>query len=207
MDSRLLRRPVIDLLSGRSQRLLSFNNTARRHESSYRRTKQRLNVKPDASFLLSKNSPQHDHIIFNPPSSAPSVLHTPIKFLPKEDKRRRLLLATAGKLNSSQTTPLPPPIKAKPKVPHHHLSETDMAEIQRLKRQDPDQWTNTRLARKFNCSSTFISICLKECGVDNTERKKEMAAKMEAIKAKWGPRRRKARADTDKRYELAYRAE
>jgi hypothetical protein len=116
-------------------------------------------------------------------------------------------MATAIKLSSSETTQLPPPIKAKPKVPHHHLSEQDMAEIQKLKRADPDQWTNAKLARKFNCSSTFISICLRECGVDNTERKKEMEAKMEAIKAKWGPRRRKARADADKRYELAYRGE
>ena len=205
MDSRLVRRPLIDLLSGRRQCLLSLNTSTRRHESSYRRTKQRLNVKPDASFLLSKNSPQQDHIIFNPPSSAPSVLHTPIKFLPKEDKRRQLLAATAAK--HPVPTRLPPQLRAKISVPHHHLTDKDIAEIQRLKRSDPDAWNNTKLARKFNCSSTFVSICLRECGVDDTQRKLEMKAKLEAIKTKWGPRRRKAREEQDKRFELAYRGD
>jgi len=165
-----------------------------------------LNIKPDSSFLPSNNSPRQDHIIFNPPSSAPSVLYTPLKFLPKEDKRRQLLEATAGRLQATQTT-LPPPIHATQRVPHHHLSDKDIEEIHRLKRQEPDVWTNTKLARKFNCSSFFISICLSQSGVDDTQRKKEMKAKWEAVQAKWGPRRRKAREDREKRVELALRGE
>jgi hypothetical protein len=206
MEARLIRRPVTSLLSDRSQCLLAFNAPFGRHESSYRRSKQRLNVKPDPSFLQSRDSPKQDHIIFNPPSSAPSVLHTPLKFLPKEDKRRQLLAATADKLSSSQIR-LPPPIRANPKVPHHHLTDKEIAEIIRLKQQDPDAWDNTKLARKFNCSSVFISICLSQCGVDDSKRKKEMQEKLEAIKARWGPRRRKAKEEQERRYQLAYRGE
>src|SRR5690348_14225955 len=90
MDLRVLRRPICDLLAGRGQCLFSGVISTRRNESSFRRTKKKLNVKPDASFVFSKDSPATDHIIFNPPSSAPSVLHTPLKFLPKEDQRRQL---------------------------------------------------------------------------------------------------------------------
>ncbi|KUJ15777.1 uncharacterized protein LY89DRAFT_685717 [Mollisia scopiformis] len=206
MDTRLIRRPVLDLLSGRSQCLFSLNAASRRNESSYRRTKQRLNIKPDSSFLNSKHSPNQDHIIFNPPSSAPSVLHTPLKFLPKEDKRRQLLASTATRHQATDSI-LPPPVHVKRSVPHHHLSEADVREIQRLKREEPDNWTCAKLARKFNCSTFFVSICLTQCGVDNTQKKKEMQEKLEAIQARWGPRRRKAREERAKRYELANRGE
>ncbi|CZR60513.1 related to ribosomal protein YmL20 precursor, mitochondrial [Phialocephala subalpina] len=206
MDSRLIRRPVLDLLSGRSQCLLSLNAASRRNESSYRRSKQRLNIKPDSSFLLGHNSPNQDHIVFNPPSSAPSVLHTPLKFLPKEDKRRQLLASTAAR-HQALDPALPPAVPVKRSVPHHHLSEADVKEIQRLKREEPDDWTCAKLARKFNCSTFFVSICLSQCGGDDSQRKKDMAEKLEAIRARWGPRRRKAREEKSKRYELANRGE
>jgi hypothetical protein len=200
MEARLIRRPAIDLLSRKSQCLLPFATAARRYESSYRRTKSRLNVKPDSSFLLSNNSPKHDHIIFNPPSSAPSVLHTPLKFLPKEDKRRQLLAATAGRTAAS---PRLPPIVAKPKVQNHHLDEAQIAEIQKLRSSDPLKWSAGKLARKFNCSQFFIKICCEA-----TPEKKELERqKLEAQKARWGPRRTMAREDKLKRWDLILRDE
>src|SRR5205814_2861816 len=100
----------------------AVNLTSQRHESSFQRTKKKLNVKPESSILLSHMSPQHDHIIFNPPSTAPSVFHTPLKFVPKDDKRRQLLESMAGSTNSY----LPPlVIKPKPNFQRHHLSEED----------------------------------------------------------------------------------
>lgn len=68
-------------------------------------------------------------------------------------------------------------------------------------------WTNGKLARKFNCSNKFVEICLSYSGVDDTARKAEMAAKLEAVKTQWGPRRRKAREDAAKRYQLAFRGD
>lgn len=50
MNARVIQQPLIDLLSGRSQYLLG---PARRHESSFWRTKLRLNVEPQSSFILS----------------------------------------------------------------------------------------------------------------------------------------------------------
>ncbi|KAK2625002.1 hypothetical protein QTJ16_005371 [Diplocarpon rosae] len=207
MDSRLIRRPTLDFVSGRSPCLLTLNASSRRQQSSYRRSKQRLNIAPDPSFLVSKDSPKQDHIIFNPPSSAPSVYHTPLKFLPKEDKRRQLLAATASKLKPSSS--VLGPVLHPQKVPHHHLSEEDIAEIFRLYRKEPGEWTNTKLARKFNCSSLFISICLSRAGMDeeNSVRKAEVAAQAQARRDAWGPRRRKAREDRFKRFEMAKRGD
>ena len=199
MGARLIRRPAIDLLCGRTQ-CLSLNTTTRRYESSYRRTKQRLNVRPDSSMILSNNSPKHDHIIFNPPSSAPSVLHTPLKFLPKEDKRRQLLTATSSKTPGS--TRLPPLIPRTNKIPSHHLTDADIAEIQRLRTSDPVTWSVLKLARKFNCSSRFIIMCASAPEKAELEQKK-----VEAVRAKWGPRRTKAREDRVKRRELILKDE
>ncbi|TVY33160.1 54S ribosomal protein L20, mitochondrial [Lachnellula subtilissima] len=206
MDARLVRRPVIDLLLGRGQCLISLNASSQRHQSSFRRTKQHLNIKPDSSFLISNESPKQDHIIFNPPSASPSVLHTPLKFLPKEDKRRQLLAATAEKLNPAPAR-LPPPVSRRPKIPHHHLSDADIAEIQRLKRDEPEKWNNLKLSRKFNCSSMFISICLSQCGYDDTVTREAEKARLAGMMDSWGPRRRKAHEDKLKRMEIALRDE
>lgn len=43
--------------------------------------------------------------------------------------------------------------------------------------------------------------------MDDSARKQEMAAKLQAAKEAWGPRRRKAREDRAKRFELAARGE
>jgi hypothetical protein len=204
MDVQLLRRPACHLLSGRSRYLLACNIAARRNESTFQRTKKKLNIKPDSSFVFSRLSPQQDHIIFNPPSSAPSVLHTPLKFLPKDDKRRQLFAnaptSTLGSLNSS----LPPPvIKPKPGYQRHHLTEEDVAEIRRLRTTDPENWTRLKLARKFNCSSLFVGMC---CGATKEKIEAEKA-KLEVLKARWGPKRRMAREDKVKRREAVYRDE
>ncbi|KAL5348691.1 hypothetical protein ACLOAV_006109 [Pseudogymnoascus australis] len=205
MDLRVLRRPIFDLLAGRGQCLLSGTVSSRRNESSYRRMKKKLNVKPDASFGFSKDSPATDHIIFNPPSSAPSVLHTPLKFLPKEDKRRQLYsVAKNSTLGIDEEAKLPPAIlKQNAGYQRYHLTQEDVAEIRRLRSSDPETWTRLKLARKFNCTSLFIGICCEA----TAEKVALEKAKIEAVKERWGPKRRMARDDRVKRREAAYRDE
>ncbi|KAI9789114.1 MAG: hypothetical protein M1816_006364 [Peltula sp. TS41687] len=195
----------------------------RRYESSYRRTRKKLAIKPDPSFLSSSCagsdalSAEQDHIVFNPPSSAPSIYHTPIKFLPKDDPRRVLFLNNQlqqqqhTSSSSSSTTaaedspspppppppPLPPPIR-KPYTKSYHLTETDIAEIRRLRQKDPDMWTRTKLAKKFKCSSLFVGIVCQA----TKERLEQRAEALEAIKARWGKKRTMAREDRVRRREL-----
>ncbi|KAL2168240.1 hypothetical protein VTG60DRAFT_248 [Thermothelomyces hinnuleus] len=74
-----------------------------RHKSTAARTRRALNIPPHPSFLNSgSDRPTTDEIIYNPPSSAASVYHTPFKFLPKSDPRRRANLAS--ELLASSTT-------------------------------------------------------------------------------------------------------
>lgn len=175
----------------------------RRHESTARRLRQRLRVKPDQSFA--NTLPTQDHIIYNPPSSAPSVYHTPLKFLPKNDPRRRLLASASSSSplsssrptsNSSNESDLPPAVR--PQVEkRYHLTSADFAEIRRLRLEDPLKWSNNALAKKYQCSSVLIPMI---CSVPK-EVREVREGELEEIKRKWGPRKRAAREDRVKRRE------
>jgi hypothetical protein len=173
-------------------------HTCRRHESSFRRTRKALRVKPNEAFLPSKTETT-DHIIFNPPSSAPNVYHTPQKFLPKGDPRRRLSTLAS----STPTSPDGSPATAaaiKPVRPQYekkyHLTPEQVEEIRRLRKEDPRVWTRVKLAEKFECSQFFVSLCC--CAPEiKEERERELAA----VKEKWGRRKREAREDRQVRKE------
>lgn len=199
MELNLLRRPTLDFLAARSRRLLP--TTTRRHESTHRRSRKLLNIAPAPSFLSSSESPKQDHIIFNPPSSVPSVLHTPLKFLPKDDERRKLYASAphASKIESQA-----PIVKTKGSTyQRHHLTPEDAGEIRRLRLSDPVQWSRLRLAKRFNCSTMFVAICCEA----PAEKKAAEEAKKAAFKARWGPRKMKAAVDRARRKELWFREE
>ncbi|KAI9690747.1 MAG: hypothetical protein M1820_009844 [Bogoriella megaspora] len=179
----------------------------RRTEATGRRHRARLRIKPDPAFA--QTLPSQDHIIYNPPSSSPSVYHTPPKFLPKTDKRRLLYESTSrpsttpSSSPSASTTPLsstesdlPPPLR--PQNPkQYHLTHDDFTEIRRLRLEDPLKWTNVALARKFKCSTVLIPMICKAPKEVREGREKEL----EEIKKKWGPRRREAREERGRRRE------
>jgi hypothetical protein len=90
------------------------------------------------------------------------------------------------------------------------LSEEQMREIQKLRMQDPVKWTTAKLARKYGCTTLFVTVLSKaiekekgnnrELWLKEKERKEKV---LEAVKARWGPRRRMAREDRERRKELA----
>ncbi|PWY65040.1 hypothetical protein BO70DRAFT_346699 [Aspergillus heteromorphus CBS 117.55] len=159
----------------------------RRNQSSYRRTKQRLRVKPDASFGSSLTHTQEDHIVHNPPSSAPSVYLTPTKFLPSGDIRRNLRLAS---VKNNDAEALPPVVRA-PSEKKYHLTPSDIREIRRLRATDPMMWSRLKLAKHFECSPIFISLVC-----ETSPQKKEIQKRvLEAVQSRWGSKRRMARED------------
>ncbi|KAL4959973.1 mitochondrial 54S ribosomal protein mL58 [Aspergillus stella-maris] len=173
--------------------LPSFENLSlelRRNQSSYRRTKQRLRIKPDASFGPSVDK-SHDHIIYNPPSSSPSVYHTPTKFLPTDDARRTL------RPNSPEDTDKLPAAFKPTNHKKYHLTPSDVKEIRNLRLSDPLTWSRGKLAKRFDCSRMFIAhVC------EASPQKKEMQKQvLEAIKSRWGAKRRMAREDRQLRKE------
>ncbi|KAK7931688.1 ribosomal protein [Apiospora marii] len=206
MEARPALRPLTTLLGSCSR----AGQT--RLQSSTRRTKKALKLPPHPSFLVS--AAEADHITYNPPSAAPSVYHTPFKFLPPSDPRRQaqlssLLRGSTGLPStaaaSSTTTPEIPALEEKHQVPEPKFNVTreQVAEMRALRAADPMKWSVVRLAEKFECSKLFVMIC---CKASAQHQAKERERK-EAIKARWGPIRTQAREDRKKRRTLLLRSE
>ena len=198
----LLRRPLSKLQSALRICAKSFSTTTTRHEASYRRSRSRLNVKPDASFLPSKTEP-HDHVIFNPPPSAPNIFHTPTIFLPKSDRRRQLHDAARARrgepaiADATSQMALPPGTGGYGQK-RYHITAEQMEEMRELKRSDPAKWSSHQLSKKFDCSARFVAYVTENIGLKEKERQKQV---LEVVKSRWGVRRRTAREDRQIRKE------
>jgi len=80
--------------------------------------------------------------------------------------------------------------------------------------QDPVKWTTHKLAKKFGCTSLFVTVLSKAIAKEKennrymweTEKNRKEKV-LQAISARWGDRRRIAREDKAKRRELILRDE
>ncbi|EXJ89794.1 hypothetical protein A1O3_02861 [Capronia epimyces CBS 606.96] len=173
----------------------------RRHQSSYRRARSKLNIKPDASFLPSKTE-QHDHIIYNPPPSMPNIYHTPNIFLPNNDRRKVIPDPETRQLQLQLSHELPA-LKGQ-REKRYHLTEKDVEEMRELRKTDPTQWTVNRLAKKFDCSPVFAIFVTEGLAKEKGEQQKLVT---KIVKSRWGTKRREAREDRELRKERWYRDE
>ncbi|KAI8936651.1 hypothetical protein NX059_007049 [Plenodomus lindquistii] len=189
--------------------------TQRRHESSTRRHRKLLALPEAPSYTPNGAVPT---LVFNPPSSAPSVYHTPLKFLPKEDNRRQLYaaaqtyattaahrrqtspvaapgtpLASPSLLPPRPTSALPAPLR-EPYEKKYHLTDAEIEEIRSLRKSDPATWTRVKLAQKFGCSQFFVGMIAKA-----PEKATAVARSHEAARQRWGERRKIAREDRERR--------
>ncbi|KAF1972040.1 hypothetical protein BU23DRAFT_555549 [Bimuria novae-zelandiae CBS 107.79] len=189
-----------------------------RHESTTRRHKKLLTVQQAPLYTPNRPEPT---LIFNPPSSAPSAYHTPLKFLPQNDSRRALyasfLSTSTQAAHRTQTSPvtapgtplstlsflppkpsaaLPPAVRT-PYEKKYHLTDVEIKEIQRLRTEDPVRWTRVRLAEKFGCSQFFVGLVAK-----NEAKAEKVSQEHERARSKWGTRRREARHERERRKEL-----
>ncbi|TDZ26846.1 54S ribosomal protein L20 [Colletotrichum orbiculare MAFF 240422] len=216
MEARTLTRPAATLSALlRAQTSL----VPRRGHKTTTRTKKALKIAPHPDFLPAPAA-TGTTLLYNPPSAAPSVYQTPFKFLPPNDPRRRANLSSlfqqqqqqqqqptssASASSSSETTSLPPSLNVPSRGPNprYHLTREDVEELRRLRNEDPVKWSVSALARKFDCSETFVTICTPA----PREHKQRLAKKLEATKERWGSIRTKAREDRTRRKEMLYRGE
>ncbi|KAH6840790.1 mitochondrial ribosomal protein subunit L20-domain-containing protein [Chaetomium sp. MPI-CAGE-AT-0009] len=206
-----------------------------RQKSTAARTRRSLNIPPHDSFLNPNSSaadrnarPTTGQIIYNPPSSAASVYHTPFKFLPKEDPRRRAnlaseLFAASTTLHypssSSSTNPNqsqssdptnPPSATDFPSIEgearyraRHHLTKSDIEEMRRLRASDPVEHSVQSLSARFRCSKLFVMMCCQA----PREHRDRVQAELEAARARWGPRRAAARGERRARMGMLFDGE
>ncbi|KAB8576174.1 hypothetical protein FH972_025702 [Carpinus fangiana] len=169
--------------------------------------------------------PAGDRIVYAPPSSAPTPFHTPAKFLPRDDPRSaalsRLAAAKQQHLQQHQRRDsaqhgtglggerLPPTLPPTRRPTQHvsaassaagapHLSATAVAEMRALRREDEEKWTATRLAERFGCSRFFVGLVVQA----SPERRRVVQKEVDAVRARWGRKRRVARMERGMRKEL-----
>jgi hypothetical protein len=69
-----------------------------------------------------------------------------------------------GSLFVTRQPPVPLEVQATAPAIHRpherkvELTDKEIEEIRQLRQQDPETWTRNKLAKKFNCSSLFISM-------------------------------------------------
>lgn len=129
----------------------------------------------------------------------------PLGFIPKDDPRRQYIKHLKYQEKDAQLSKLAPPVlvsKSTVEGKKYDLKPEDIAEIQRLRAQDPVKNSRKALAQKYNVSPLFISIVSDA----PQAHKQEMNSRLSTIKSKWHPKRAIAREDRKKRQELWYRA-
>ncbi|KAK0720788.1 mitochondrial ribosomal protein subunit L20-domain-containing protein [Lasiosphaeris hirsuta] len=196
--------------------------TGARKQSTRSRTRRALNIPPHPSFLDRKPKSGSNTIIFNPPASAPSVFHTPFKFLPKSDPRRRAnlpasLFASSTTIQFNHTSPPSTPQTddadfianapllgsdcSTPKP--HHLTPADVEEIRRLRTEDPVKNSVAVLSERYKCSKLFIMMCVSS----PREHRDKIKSALEMVRQRWGPRRAAAREDRKRRWEMLFNSQ
>lgn len=203
MEFRTLVRPAARLLAPRLPLVPS-----RGHKTTAR-TKRSLKISPHESFLPDRRTtfPAADSIIYNPPASEASPLHTPFIFLPSNDARR----AAITRLRHTPGSPVAPPVEGKlppatrhsRRDPNYNMTAADVKEMKRLRNEDPITWTANVIARKFGCSEVFVSMAAPA----PPDYLKALKAKQERREARWGAIRKHAKEERVRRTEMLYRGE
>lgn len=225
--------PATALLSLRpaARRCLTSTRSALKHQirnkATTARTKRALNIPPHPSFLASSAAANaasaradNDTIIFNPPSAAPSVYHTPFKFLPKTDPRRRANLASlfeshfgpdsannsaVSASTSSHTSLNELPEVGVPRVifTRGPITREEVEEMRQLRTTDPYKWSVKALSLKYEIPIGFVMACCQapKDKIDFERRKFEL------LQQRWGSAKRKAHEERVRRNEMLYRGE
>ncbi|KAH7026401.1 mitochondrial ribosomal protein subunit L20-domain-containing protein [Microdochium trichocladiopsis] len=203
METRTMLRPLATTATSLSRQATS--TTPRRTQATLARTKRALKIPPHPSFLTPDSA--STHIIYNPPAAAPSVFHTPFKFLPKSDPRRQANLTHLVRTNedvfssAGSTSVLPPPVTRADEnrfTPRRNVTREQVEEMRALRAQDPMKWSVLKLAAKYECTPIFVMMCCKA----SAEHQANEKARKEAIRARWGPIRTQAREERTKRKAL-----
>ncbi|KAJ4267628.1 hypothetical protein NW762_003740 [Fusarium torreyae] len=206
MEFRNLARPAARLLSPRASALPIVS--CRGHKTTSR-TKRSLKIAPHDSFLPDRKAafPASDSIIYNPPSSEASPLHTPFLFLPPNDARRAALTRLRQTPGSPVAPPaegkLPPAMKYQRRDPNYNLKAADIQEMKRLRAEDPVTWSVNKLADKFGCSTIFVKMAAPA----PASHLQNLKSKQERREARWGAIRTHAREDRKRRTDMLYRGE
>lgn len=139
-----------------------------------------LNNHPNAGVQQLENGELT--FIHRPPPTSPTPFST------TEQPSSPLLLAPTA--SAKGAVRLPPLLRPSAYVkPPPRVSDTQLAEIKRLRAEDPAKYTRGRLAKMFGCTNHFVALVAALPPAERKRRVKEMEAERETNKAQWGHRR------------------
>lgn len=158
------------LSSSKSQSSRAFSiSAASQRNTPARRPRDPLDTSVDA---IRHHLPTGETFIVRPPPSTSSPFNL-------ESSQKEVVTYPASTLQ------LPPALRpSRPKGQNQDklLSESDIAKIQTLRRQDPIQFTVSRLAKQFKCSPAIIQIAAPL----SPEIRKAKEMEVETRRANWG---------------------
>ena len=86
--------------------------------------------------------------------------------------------------------------EASPK--RYHLTDKEIEEMRQLREENPDQWTQTSLAKKFDCSEYFVGIVTPV----SRNRMEAHHRRKDEVQVRWGRRKTYAREDRQRRKDM-----
>lgn len=187
-----------------------------RTKATAARAKRSANIPPHPSFLAPDSREHQDTIVFNPPSSSASVYHTPFKFLPKNDPRRRANLASLfeshfGTYTAGSIAKIPELRLSREKNMVGNPQRRDSApvtksiieEIRALRQEDPYTWSVRKLSVKYDLPMNLIMAATQGSKEKNLFEKRKLAL----IQERYTPAKRKAMEDRKRRAEMLARGD
>lgn len=159
----------------------------------------RYNAKRSAFNL--KPNPTHG-LVHNPPASAPSLKKTPRPFLPAKDPRISVLADTYKVYSPEELQDMPLIVGYSQDKDYSVDGETAL-KIQKLRDEDPSQWTISRLAKEFGISQKTVNVIAGT----NIQRRKQLDGENLQQMANWSKDKMQAREDRRKRVQMWLRNE
>ncbi|KAJ3553089.1 hypothetical protein NM688_g3804 [Phlebia brevispora] len=97
---------------------------------------------------------------------------------------------------------LPPVLfpKSKPEPPR--MSDENLAEMRRLRAENPSEWTAGKLAKKFDCTQTFVRLMAPLKKVNKRIALAQRDAEHAVFRERWGEKKKLIKDIRDKRKEF-----
>ena len=109
-----------------------------------------------------------------------------------------------GGSNVNQTPLLPPPVRVDPNAKNRvPVTQEQLLEMRKLRKEDPWKWSCLALSKKYNCAPVIVTWATK--GAFLKEKAEQQRAVTEFVKSRWGKIRRVAREDRALRKERWFR--
>jgi hypothetical protein len=111
-------------------------------------------LKNSSTLKVAQNSINYQLVRFRS-----TVQKAPIFYTESLDDGSKFISRVPRSVDPIKIEDLPPAIrKSTPAPKKYHLTKEQVEEMRKLRNEDPHTWTRSKLAKKFDCSLTFVTM-------------------------------------------------